>query len=258
MRIGSHVDSAEPLAEASHRDAEVVQFFLADPQGWKKPQSRADAESLRDSEIDIFIHSPYVINVASPNNRIRVPSRRLLVQHARAAAQIGAKGLIVHGGHVTAGTDPAVGIDNWRKALQYAADEGGDQVPILIENTAGGEHACARHFDDLARLWDAIGDFSPGFCLDTCHAWAAGEDLATVVDRAVAITGRVDLVHANNSRDTAGSGRDRHANLTAGNIDPQTIVDIIAAADCPAVVETPGDAPSQAADIELIRERLSR
>ncbi|MGH8876595.1 MAG: deoxyribonuclease IV [Stackebrandtia sp.] len=256
MRIGAHVDANTPLDEAAQRGAEVVQFFIGDPQGWKKPESRADAAELRDSDIDIFVHAPYVINVASPNNRIRVPSRRLLLQQARAAAEIGAKGLIVHGGHVTKDDDMGVGFSNWRKAFEYGAEQGGFGLPILIENTAGGQKACARRFENLARLWEAIGEFEPGFCLDTCHAHAGGEELSDVVDRARAITGHIDLVHANDSRDTFDSGRDRHANLGAGHIEPQRIVDIIAAARCPAVVETPGDAEKQSADIALIRERL--
>jgi len=258
MLIGSHVDQADPLTEAAARQADVVQFFLGDPQGWKKPAPRDDAETLRDSDIQIFIHAPYVINVASPNNRIRVPSRRLLVQQAQAAAAIGASGLIVHGGHVTKDTDLSVGFDNWRKAFQYGVEQGGFDVPILIENTAGGDRACSRHFDDIARLWEAIGEFNPGFCLDTCHAHAGGEELSTAVDRLKAITGRIDLVHANDSRDTFNSGRDRHANLGAGNIDPVMIADIISAAGSPAVVETPGDAQSQAADIALIRKLTTR
>ena len=65
----------------------------------------------------VYVHAPYVINVATTNNRIRIPSRKLLGQHAAAAAAIGAKGLIVHGGHVNASDDPAVGFDNWRKTF---------------------------------------------------------------------------------------------------------------------------------------------
>ena len=155
----------------------------------------------------VYIHSPYVLNVATTNNRIRIPSRKLLGQHAVAAAAIGAKGLIVHGGHVNAGDDPAVGIDNWRKTFARQADEGGFPLPILIENTAGGNNAMARRFDRLAMLWDAVGEFGAGFCLDTCHAYAGGEDLVGIVERVLAITGRIDLVHANNSRDTFDSGR---------------------------------------------------
>ena len=113
----------------------------------------------------------------------------MLLQHARAAAEIGAKGLIVHGGHVDKGGELDVGFDNWRKTFAYAAKEGGFGLPILIENTAGGDNACARRFDALSRLWDAVGDFGAGFCLDTCHAHAGGEELLGIVDRVKAITG---------------------------------------------------------------------
>ncbi|AEV89223.1 endonuclease IV [Actinoplanes sp. SE50] len=254
MRIGAHVDSADPLAEAAARGAEAVQFFLSDPQSYKNPAPRADVEQLRASEVDIYIHAPYRLNVASPNNRIRIPSRKLLMTHARAAAEIGAKGLIVHGGHVEGG-DLTVGFDNWRKAFEYAEKDGGLPLPILIENTAGGDNACARRFDDLARLWDAVGSFGAGFCLDTCHAFAGGEDLTGIVDRVKAITGRIDLIHANDSKGGFDSGQDRHDNLGSGKIDPELVVAAIRASGATAIVETPGGVAGQSADIALLRER---
>jgi deoxyribonuclease IV len=258
MRIGAHVDSIDPLAEATSRDADAVQFFLADPQGWKAPEPRLDASALSASDIDIYIHAPYVINVATLNNRIRIPSRKLLLSHAVAAATVGAKGLIVHGGHVNKGNDPAIGFENWRKLFTYAQDSGGYPVPILIENTAGGDNACARRLDEIARLWDAVGEFGVGFCLDTCHAHAAGEDLVDVVDRLKAITGRIDLVHANDSKDAFDSGRDRHDNFGNGKIDPKQITAVVRAADAPVIVETPGGVSGQRADIAMLREELSR
>jgi deoxyribonuclease-4 len=258
MRIGAHVDPADPLAEAAARDAELVQFFLADPQGWKKPKPREDAEALLASDLDVYIHAPYIVNLASTNNRIRIPSRKLLDQHAEAAATVGAKGLIVHGGHVTKDDDPAVGFENWRKAFSVAQEKGGFPVQILVENTAGGDFAIARRFDRLARLWDAIGEFGPGFCLDTCHAHAGGEELLDIVDRVKAITGRIDLVHANDSKDGFDSGRDRHENLGKGEIDPDLLVATIAAAGAPVVCETPGGAEGQGSDIAFLRSRLGK
>jgi deoxyribonuclease IV len=256
MRIGAHLDSTDPLAAGAARSADVVQFFLTDPQGWASPEPRADAADLRSSEIDVYIHAPYRINVATLNNRIRIPSRKLLMAHAKGAAEVGAGGLIVHGGHVGKGEDVAVGIDNWRKTFAYAEGEGGFATPLLIENTAGGDNACARRFDALARLWEVVGDYDAGFCLDTCHAYSAGEDLLDIVDRVKAITGRIDLVHANNSRDPFDSGRDRHDNLAQGTIDPDLIVAVVRAAGCPVIVETPGGLEGQAADIAFLRERL--
>jgi deoxyribonuclease-4 len=248
-----HLHDGDPLTEALAARADVVQFFLGDPQGWKAPvlpgEAAQVAASFADAGIGAYVHAPYVINVASPNNRIRIPSRKLLDQHLRAAASIGARGLIVHGGHVTTGTDPADGYDSWRKAIERIERP----LPMLIENTAGGDGAMARSLDGIARLWDAVGDApGVGFCLDTCHAHAAGEDLADVVDRVKAITGRVDLIHGNNSRDEFGSGRDRHAPLETGQIDPALILGVIRAAGAPVVCET----PDPVADMRWLREQL--
>ncbi|WP_367133967.1 deoxyribonuclease IV [Saccharothrix sp. HUAS TT1] len=256
MRIGAHVRDEDPLGAAVERGADVVQFFLADPQGWKAPKPHPQTDGLLASDLDVFVHAPYLANVASLNNRIRIPSRKIVLQHADAAAKVGAKGLIVHGGHVAKGEDPGDGIANWRKMFERQAGSGGFAVPILIENTAGGENAMARTFDMLGRLWDAVGEFDAGFCLDTCHAFASGEDLVGIVDRVRAITGRIDLVHLNSSRDPFGSARDRHANIASGTIDPGQLVAVAAAAGCPVLVETPDE--GQAEDIAFLREHLGR
>jgi deoxyribonuclease-4 len=259
MHIGAHVrEDADPLGAAEKCGADVIQFFLADPQGWKKPPAHPMADELRAAAESggktVIVHSPYVINLASTNNRIRIPSRKLVQQHAEAAASVGAAGLVVHGGHVTAGEDPAVGVDNWRKFFARQHDEGGFPVPVLIENTAGGDNAMARRFDALARLWDAVGEFGAGFCLDTCHAFAGGEDLVGIVERVKAITGRVDLVHLNNSRYVFNSARDRHANIADGTIDPDQLVAVVAAAGAPVVCETPAEGVAE--DITYLRKHL--
>jgi deoxyribonuclease-4 len=251
------LDGGGPLARAAEMDADAVQVFLADPQGWQAPRPRPDAEALLAGEVGVFVHAPYIINVASTNNRIRIPSRKLLGQHAQAAAAIGARGMVVHGGHVLAKDDPSAGFDNWRKTFARQADDGGFGIPVLIENTAGGENAMARELAALGRLWEAVGEFGAGFVLDTCHAWAAGWDLTRVVDDVRAVTGRIDLVHLNNSRDPAGSGRDRHAPLADGEIPVELLLDVARAAGAPVVLETPGDAASHAGEIELVRHALS-
>jgi deoxyribonuclease IV len=256
-RIGAHLHESDPLAHALAMGADAVQFFLGDPQGWQAPVLPGEPGEVRDAfgraGVDAYVHAPYVINVASPNNRIRIPSRKLLEQQLNAAASIGAKALIVHGGHVTAGADPQEGYDSWRKAVERIDRP----LPMLIENTAGGDGAMARGLDGIARLWDAIesaaaGGGEIGFCLDTCHAFTSGEDLSTVVDRVKAVTGRIDLVHCNNSRDPFGSGRDRHAGLEDGEIDPAQLVDVVRAAGATAICET----PDPGADIRWLRARI--
>jgi deoxyribonuclease-4 len=113
----------------------------------------------------------------------------------------------------------------------------------------------ARELDSLAMLWDAVGDYGLGFCLDTCHAHAGGIDLTDVVDEVRSITGRIDLVHANDSRDEFGSGADRHANIGDGRIGADTIAAVIRSAGTPVVVETPGAGHSS--DIALLRKLLT-
>ncbi len=261
-RIGAHFHIDNPLAEAAALGADAAQFFLGDPQGWKGPVvPGGDPAVIRDAYaaagMDIYIHAPYVINVATGNNRIRIPSRKLLDSQLQAAASIGAKGLIVHGGYVTAGVDPEEGFENWRKAVERIERP----LPMLIENTAGGDGAMAKSLDAIARLWEAAagaaGDGGEiGFCLDTCHANSAGIDLADVVDRIKAITGRIDLVHCNNSRDEFGSGRDRHANMTSGTIDPALLLAVVRAAGAPAICETPDEDGGLAADVSWLRQHL--
>jgi deoxyribonuclease-4 len=262
LSLGAHVEQSDPIAEAEAREADHVQFFLGDPQGYKGPEVRyaGGAAGLRkDAEaagIGLYVHAPYIINVATTNNRIRIPSRKLLQQHMDAAAEIGARGLIVHGGHVNKADDPAVGFDNWRKAVE-ATDI---KVPLLIENTAGGDNAMTRELERIEAVWAAIeeatGHEGVGFCLDTCHAWASGIDLASVVGRVRAVTGRIDLVHANDSRDAAGSGADRHAALGHGQIDPDLLAGVIRDAAAPVVCETPGGAEEHRADFAWLHDHV--
>lgn len=252
MRIGAHVPTADPLREASARDAEVVQVFLSNPQSWKKPAPREDAAELRAAAVPIYVHAPYLINPVAENNRVRIPSRRILQETCDAAADIAAAAVVVHGGQVTGGDGPEAAYGRWRKALEVLDSE----VPVLIENTAGGDHAVARTVEGIARLWEELGDLAPGFVLDTCHAWAGGEPLEDLVDRVMEATGRIDLIHCNDSRDGFDSRRDRHANLGKGQIPEDLLVKVVKEARCPVVVETPGDVADQAADIAWLRKRL--
>lgn len=256
LKIGAHAHSLNPLDDARALGTSVAQFNLSDPKSWKKPVFEEDLSSAVDDGVDLYVHAPYVINVASLNNRIRIPSRKLLQQHVTEAARIGAKGVVVHGGHVTKDDDPADGFVNWRKAI-----DGLDlPVPILIENTAGGSYAMARYLEAIQQLWttietsDNIGQV--GFCLDTCHAFAAGLDMTSLVDDIRGITGRIDLIHLNDSQGKASSGVDRHANLGEGNIPAEAMIDVITTAGAPVVLETPNGLEAQRADLDWVAARI--
>lgn len=252
MLIGAHTGNAHPLEEARLRDADLVQIFLSAPQSYKKPLPREDAAELAQASLPIYVHAPYVMNPASPNNRIRIPSRKTLGDTMAAAEAIGARGVVVHGGHVGDDEEVSVGFERWRKLL----DSFESSVPMLVENTAGGGNAVARELANYGPLWEQIGGYNVGVVLDTCHAWAAGEDLEGAVELLERLTGNVDLVHCNDSRDPHNSRRDRHANLGAGEIPEELILGVVRAARAPVVVETPNDDDGQTADIAWLREQI--
>lgn len=262
MILGSHVDQHDPIGEAKARGAQAVQIMLGNPQSFRDVSVAhpGGAEVLRqeaeDANVDLYVHSHYVINIASTNNRVRIPSRKLLQRIVDGAAEIGAKGVVVHGGHVASDDEIEVGFDNWRKCI-----DGLDlAVPVLIENTAGGKFAMARGLERLSGLWEAVkaadGHENVGFCLDTCHAFAGGEELPGLADRVRAITGRIDLVHANDSQGDFNSGVDRHANLGQGTIPPEELASLIKDAGAPVILETPGGAEEHLADLAWLRERV--
>src|SRR2546429_115514 len=253
--VGAHVAPGRPLKTAEAIGADCVQIFLSNPQGWEKPPPRKDAAELRDSPTPVYVHAPYLINVCSPRNNVRYGSRKILQQTCDAAAEVGATAVIVHAGHAEDGI--AKGVGRWPRTLEMLESE----VPVFIENTAGGDNAIARRFDALALLWEAVSTAKPsfevGFCFDTCHAHAAGEELSDAVERVRSIVGRIDLLHANDSRDPAGTGADRHTNLGKGAIGAETLREMIRAAGPPVVVETPGGAKGLTADIEFVSAALA-
>lgn len=249
MLVGAHTPSGHPLGEAEARKADLVQIFLSNPQSWKKPKPREDAEELRTAPIPVIVHAPYLINVCADNNRVRIPSRKILQDTCDAATEIDADAVVVHGGHVTGDSPEEEGIVRWRKALDVLDTD----RRILIENTAGGDKALARRVEWIQKLWEEIGSYDVGFVLDTCHAWAGGEPFDGLVERVVEATGRIDLVHANDSKDPFDSRRDRHGNLGAGQLPKEDLARVILDANAPVVVETPGGAEEQAADIEWVR-----
>ncbi len=256
--VGAHVSREQPLDAAAALGADCVQIFLSDPGSYKKPPPHPQAEALRLSALPVYVHAPYLINVCSPKPNVRYGSRKILQQTCDAASEIGATAVIVHGGH--AEDDPAQGPGRWLRSLELLETD----ACVLIENTAGGENAVARRFDALARLWDAIGEADTGvelgFCFDTCHAHAAGEDLEGAIERVLAITGAIDLLHANDSRDAAGTGADRHERLGEGKIESAALRQMIRAgaeAGADVVVETPGPQDGLRADLEFVRSALS-
>src|SRR5699024_8101251 len=148
--------------ESRTRGGDIAQIFLGNPQDWKAPvlgyPGGADAlrNAAAEAGLDIVVHAPYLVNVASTNNRVRVPSRKILQQQIDLAAEVGAIGIVVHGGHVGADDDPSGGFDDWRKACERADRK----VRRFIEHAAGGDHGLARGLVRIAGHWNAGGDLA--------------------------------------------------------------------------------------------------
>ena len=272
--VGAHVPvgsgMVKGLAYAREIGAGALQVFVSNPRGWAPSpgdpaQDAAFREGCAADGLPVYVHAPYLVNFGSPTEATRRKSVDA-VRHALArGAAIGAAGVVVHAGSAVAGAHRDEAMGHLRELLLPVLD-GTDSGPrLLVEPTAGGGQALASTVQDLGP-WFAQLDDHPrlGVCLDTCHAFAAGHDLATpggmkqMLDALVKTVGRgrLGLVHANDSKDPLGSTRDRHEAIGAGRIGQDPFAELFrhaATRDVPVVVETPGDAASHRRDLELLR-----
>ena len=253
--VGAHLDDEAPLDVAAAHRRRLPADLPRPPSELEEAAAAPGRRRAAGLKLPVYVHAPYLINVCNPKQNVRYGSRKILQQTCDAAAEVDAAAVIVHGGHAEDGIEE--GFGRWARTLEMLESD----VPVYLENTAGGDNAVARRFDALAGLWEAVAraktSVKLGFCFDTCHAHAAGEDLSDAVERVLAITGRIDLLHVNDSRDPPGTGADRHANIGAGQVGEDALRAMIRAAGGPAVVETPRDLDALRADIEFVREALA-
>ncbi len=278
-RIGAHVLVAGGLAAglryAAGVGAEVIQVFAANPRGWARPAPDAAADAAfreQAAGLPVFVHAPYLVNVASPDPVVWQRSVDALAHSLARGAAIGARGVVVHTGSA-AGSDRGGALRRVRAALLPLLDSLGAQAPdLLLEPTAGKGGMLCAVLADLPPYLDALG-WHPraGLCLDTCHLFAAGHDLAAPGAAAALLAelaghapaggqaargGLLRLIHANDSKDPRGSRRDRHEHIGAGQIGTALFADLLthpATAGVPFVVETPGPQAAQAADVAALR-----
>jgi deoxyribonuclease IV len=289
--IGSHATvtggiATGGLAYAAEVGAEVIQVFVSNPRGWAAgPVDTAEDARLRESEVPVFVHATYMINLGSGNPEVAAKSADAVAHALRRGGEIGARGVVVHAG--SAAGWAAAGAregDARERALRQIGeialpllDKLGDDDPdLLFEPMAGqGQMLCARA-GDLATYLSAVEHHpKAGVCLDTCHMFAAGHDLtaeggvAAMLGELGTVTGstgtgagvgRVKLVHANDSVLGCGSKRDRHETIGAGMIGAGKngtgpFRELLAALPgVPFVVETPGGKAGHARDIATLKE----
>jgi deoxyribonuclease-4 len=269
--IGAHVFVAGGLATGGLRymadiGAEMIQVFVTNPRGWALNEGKPDQDAaLRESGVVSFVHVSYLVNFGSPSPETLDSSVALVRHTLRRGVETGAKGVVVHtGSAVTQSRDDA--MRQVRERLLPLLDEIPDGGPdLLLEPMAGqGAMLCAT-VQDIEPYLAAL-DWHPraAICLDTCHAFSAGHDLAAeggvreTFDLLHRIApGRLKLIHANDSKDLCGSKKDRHENIGAGHIGAGPFGEIMrhpAVAGVPLCIETPGKAEVHRADIETLKK----
>jgi deoxyribonuclease IV len=279
--VGVHVPVAGGLANgglsyAREIGAEAIQVFLSNPRGWATSagDARQDDEfrtACFTAKIPTFVHAPYLVNFGSPTPATLENSVSSL-RHALARGHaVGARGVVVHAGSAVTASSKAEAMAQVRENLLPLLDEIPDDGPdLLIEPTAGTGQSLAATVDELGRYLRALDDHPRlGVCLDTCHAFAAGHDIAApggvrstlnALVRAVG-RGRLKLIHANDSKDACGSNRDNHERIGKGKIGSEPFAELFrhpATRGVPLIMETPGKAPEHREDLALLRALRDR
>ncbi len=260
MRIGAHVSSAGGPANAFPKalgmGAEALQVFLSAPQQWRLPalsddQVEAFISARSGAGIPVFTHAIYLINFGSQDEAIREKSVASLSSYLQWAGRLGIEGVIVH-----VGSHLGLGFDGVReqacRLLGQVLEQAPAGVSLLLENNAGQGNCMGRSFAELGALIRGLGDDQRlGICLDTCHAFAMGYDVATAEGCELAMTefaneigpGRLRAVHANDSKGPLGGVKDRHENIGDGSIGYdgfRALMGHAAFAEVPFLLEVPG------------------
>jgi len=216
--------------------ANCFQIFSASPRMWRAAMpSEASCGEMRRYRQEhglapLVIHDSYLINLAAKDETVRAKSIAAFRGELERAAAIGAEYLVMHPGSAKEHESIEAALETLAASLESAAR--GLRIPgfmLLFENTAGAGSTIGRTMEELKEL-DRLAaprlPFPTGFCLDTCHLYASGYDvasaagLAATVRQAGATLGldRVPVIHANDSQGAFNSRLDRHANIGEGHI----------------------------------------
>ena len=236
MRFGFHISIAGGFSKVAERarvrGCETIQLFSRNPRGWKyEPLDEGEVQAFRASNqsagfFPVFLHLPYLPNIASMSSRFYSRSIDSIVTDLERADQLGARYLIIHIGHrMESSEEEAIravsqGINEVFKRVK-------NSVVLLLENTAGQGSEIGSTFEQIAAIIDGLDESERvGVCLDTAHSYEAGYDLSNKegiertlerVDRTFGLK-RIHLLHLNDSKTPLGSRKDRHWHIGEGGI----------------------------------------
>lgn len=270
MHIGCHVSIAGGIQNAPERandlGCEVMQIFTRPPQGGKAPtltnEIGEEFKSLNSKfKIkEVYIHTPYYINLASANNRIRYGSVSVIRAELERGSLIGAKYVMTHIGSAKE-YGRVEAIKKVVEMLKKSLDDYTGTAKLLFENSAGAGEIIGDYLGELAEIMEKINHPAiSGICLDTQHSFASGYDWrnfdATLkkVDSEIGIK-NIKLMHANDSQTDLGSKKDRHEHIGKGKIGFDAFSNIVTFAkknNIDMLCET--EFPENKKDIEMLKE----
>jgi deoxyribonuclease-4 len=275
MRLGLHLSIEGSIDRVVNRAVErhcnTLQMFSRNPRGWdSRKLSSEKVESfkskLRESGIwPVFIHTPYLLNLASPRDNVYVKSVKALKDELHRAAELGVPYLVTHlGSHL--GYGKMEGFKRIIAAVNDSFNSVENDVVLLLENTAGTKNSMGSAFEDISHILSRIRvGRRVGVCFDTSHAFAAGYDLVSggavqhTLQRFDKVIGleALKLVHLNDSRGALGSRADRHEHIGMGKIGERGFRNILQSklGQLPLILETPKDRRrSDVGNLEKVRE----
>ena len=271
LTIGCHLSSSDGFLAMGQTalsiGANTFQFFTRNPRGSKaKAIDPADVAAFlalaAENEFGTLVaHAPYTINPCSKDEHTREFARMTLADDLKRMEHLPGNVYNFHpGSHVKQGVDR--GIELIVEGLN-ATIEPGMRTTVLLETMAGKGTEVGRSFEELARIIEGVDhEEALGVCLDTCHVWDAGYDIACDLDgildefdRVVGLD-RLRALHLNDSKNPRGSHKDRHEKIGEGHIGKEAFAAVVTNPrffGLPMILETPNDLLGYSEEIALMR-----
>ncbi|MBI4268244.1 deoxyribonuclease IV [Candidatus Uhrbacteria bacterium] len=234
--IGGHVSVAGGLYKAFENaveiGAEAIQIFGVSPRQWAVPlplESSVDAfkKAWKESDVKaVFLHAPYLPNIASPDADARKKSVASLTSHLRIAGMLGTSGLIFHIGS----SKPLLredAVEVIAESMKEILENVPGQTHLIIENSAGGGSRIGSTPEEIGTIMKMVKSGRVRVCIDTAHAFEAGcideyspKKIVEFFDRCESAFGceKIVALHVNDSKTAFDSHHDRHENIGQGHI----------------------------------------
>lgn len=274
LTIGSHISSAKGYAAmgktAVYMNANTFAFFTRNPRGGKaKEIKQADVEKYKEIAKEyqfgkIVAHAPYTMNACAAREDLREFARNTMEDDLKRMEYIPGNYYNFHpGSHVGQGVQ--TGIEKIAQVLNDVLNPEWNTT-VLLETMAGKGTEVGRTFEELREIMDRVECREKlGVCLDTCHVWDGGYDIAGDLDGVVQEFDRViglehlKAIHLNDSKNPRGSHKDRHAKIGEGEIGLEALSAVTRhpkLRHLPFILETPNDEDGWAQEIRVLREKF--